>query len=650
MSNKTTIKALCAAMSVAMVAGVNAETTLASVDGNALFSSTLQQKSIKDLASLSQTQIIQQNNAKLAKKRAFYQQYFETAYATYPSLPAGILESLAFVGSRWEHRQPSGDHTHHQKPHTYGLFGLYDTNEFGYIDTLVKVANAYGVDKQALIDSPETHILATAAYLEQAIVDHGLVGQSIEQFRPVLAEFSGIPSDNAINTYAVNSFVFDTFHVLERGYDDNGIHVKPRTVKWENAFKADELRLLNAKGLVIDAEKGTISLKGETFGSETARQNDDVTSRQNDTATSDFTIQSTDYGPALWVASPNFSERNDTISHVAIHTMQGTYSGSISWFQNTASQASAHYMVRSSDGQITQMVRDSKKAWHARSANPYSIGIEHEGYVSNAAWYTTAMYNASAGITKNVCAKYGVSCANAYSGSAHSGVVTLSQTYTVKGHQHFPSQTHTDPGINWNWSHYASLVGGSSSGGGSGGSGSTTILDSFESSEGHFTNTPAYSGSTTGISTASTAVRTTSIKRNGVASQHIKLVDNASSSANWNVRFLSGAGRPSSNTSLTVNNGYVGFWIYSGGSGMSAGLTIDDNDGTEKSINRSVPANTWTYLEWRLDDASQWNPWVGSSDGRIDASSVTLDAIWFSRAQTSFNVNLYIDDVQHKIK
>ena len=38
-------------------------------------------------------------------------------------------------------------------------------------------------------------------------------------------------------------------------------------------------------------------------------------------------------------------------------------------------------MVRSSDGQVTQMVREYQKAWHARSANPYSIGIEHEGYV-----------------------------------------------------------------------------------------------------------------------------------------------------------------------------------------------------------------------------------------------------------------------------
>ncbi|MCY7295052.1 N-acetylmuramoyl-L-alanine amidase [Alteromonas sp. a30] len=642
MSKNPTLKALCAAISVAFVTAANAGPAEISIN------ETLQSKADQRLASVTQEKLIQQANEKLAKQRVIYQKYFNKAYAAYPSLPQGILESLAFVGSRWEHRVPTDVETHHGKPQTYGLFGLYDTNRVGFNDTLVHVANAYGVSKEEVINNTETHVMATAAFIEQSIVDKGLVGKSIEAYRPIFALFSGIPTDNDINTYAVNSFVFDALHVLERGHDDHNINIPARNVRWENAFNATELRLLNAKGLIIDADSGTISLKGETFGAETARSSANEASRSAAETSSDYSIASTDYGPALWVASPNFSERNDTISHVAIHTMQGSYSGSISWFQNTASSASAHFMVRSSDGQITQMVRESKKAWHARSANPYSIGIEHEGYVSNPAWYTNAMYSASAGITKHICSKYGVNCGNAYSGSAHSGVVELSQSYTVKGHQHFPSQSHTDPGINWDWSRYASLVGGSSSGGG--GSSSTTILDSFESSEGHFTNTPAYSGSTTGISTSSTAVRTTSQAKNGIASEQIKLVDNTSTSASWNVRFLSGTGRPSSNTSLTVNNGYVGFWVLSGGTGLSAGLTIDDNDGTEKSINRSIPANKWTFLEWRLDDASQWNAWAGSSDGRIDASSVTLDAIWFSRAQTSYNVYIYIDDVQHNIK
>ncbi len=64
---------------------------------------------------------------------------------------------------------------------------------------------------------------------------------------------------------------------------------------------------------------------------------------------------------------------------------------------------------------------------------------------------------------------------------------------------------------------------------------------------------------------------------------------------------------------------------------------------------KSIPANTWTYLEWRLDDAAQWDAWV-NGNGAITASSVTLDAIWFYRAQTSYTVYIYVDDVMHRMQ
>ena len=102
-------------------------------------------------------------------------------------------------------------------------------------------------------------------------------------------------------------------------------------------------------------------------------------------------LKSINYGPALWNAAPtcNYSSRNGSpISAVTIHTVQGTYAGAISWGLNCNAQVSYHYVVRSSDGQVTQMVLESNKAWHVGNENGYTIGIEHEGYVSNAAWYT----------------------------------------------------------------------------------------------------------------------------------------------------------------------------------------------------------------------------------------------------------------------
>ncbi|PZU15436.1 MAG: hypothetical protein DI589_27830, partial [Shinella sp.] len=89
----------------------------------------------------------------------------------------------------------------------------------------------------------------------------------------------------------------------------------------------------------------------------------------------------------------------------------------------------------------------------------------------------------------------------------------------------------------------------------------------------------------------------------------------------------------------------VGFWVWSGGTGTTVGIGIDDSDGTERSSSKAIAANTWTYVSWSLNDAAQWNAWV-NGNGAITGSNVTLDAIWLYHANTAYDLNVYIDDVQ----
>lgn len=179
-------------------------------------------------------------------------------------------------------------------------------------------------------------------------------------------------------------------------------------------------------------------------------------------------LASTDYPPAIWnpAASCNYSSRTASVSHVTVHTTQGSYAGSISWFQNCSAGVSAHYVIRSSDGQVTQMVREADKAWHVGSSNGYTIGIEHEGYVNNpSAWYTTAMYKASAALTKDILASRALA-QKVYDGSSGWSAKPADSLFNVKGHVNYANQTHTDPGSGWDWPRYKSLVAGSTSGGG----------------------------------------------------------------------------------------------------------------------------------------------------------------------------------------
>ncbi|MGW4231065.1 N-acetylmuramoyl-L-alanine amidase [Streptomyces sp. NPDC004980] len=181
-----------------------------------------------------------------------------------------------------------------------------------------------------------------------------------------------------------------------------------------------------------------------------------VSPEKGSLATADVTTQSPDYPSALWVpaSSANYATgRTATIDKVVVHVTQGSYAGSISWFQNPASQVSAHYLIRSSDGEITQMVRDANTAWHAKSANASSLGIEHEGFVDDPSWFTDSMYRSSAALTAYLCDRYGIPKDRSH----------------VIGHSEAPGNDHTDPGVNWNWTYYMQLVGGSGGGSGSDG-------------------------------------------------------------------------------------------------------------------------------------------------------------------------------------
>ncbi|MHB8604750.1 MAG: N-acetylmuramoyl-L-alanine amidase, partial [Thermoplasmatota archaeon] len=165
----------------------------------------------------------------------------------------------------------------------------------------------------------------------------------------------------------------------------------------------------------------------------------------------------TSYPGATWypAASCNYTASNREatydINTIVIHTAEGSYSGTISWFQNCNAQASSHYVV-AKDGRVAAMVRDEDIAWHAGwwDTNTHSIGIEHEGYTYTCC-YTQAQYEASAKLTRWLADRYGV---------------PLDRTHII-GHYQVPgcasgngggTGCHTDPGPYWDWTHYMALV------------------------------------------------------------------------------------------------------------------------------------------------------------------------------------------------
>jgi N-acetyl-anhydromuramyl-L-alanine amidase AmpD len=387
-----------------------------------------------------------------AAARQESQLFMQQAYAKYPEIPAGYLEAQAWAATRWQHRIPEATRTHHDMPPVYGLFGLYGTDQYGFVDLVGRVADAAGVSREQLLASEALYVDAVAAFVAARIREYGLEGRPFEELRPIVELLSGIEVTSEATRYAVTSHAYEVYRTAGAGIDLGDVQVQPRPVDLRQVFTADELQHLQAETLVFDGDGAAVGAtangkkKSASFsaGSAGATEQIDV-----------------DYPGATWEEAYSYSSRSGSaITHVVVHTMQGSYAGSIAWFLNPTSQVSAHYLMRSSDGQITQMVRNADKAWHARNSNPYTIGIEHEGFVDNPDWYTDTMYEESAKLVAYTCNLYLIDCTMTYDGPSHDTVVELSESYTVMGHQHYPDQAHTDPGINWDWPRYHALING----------------------------------------------------------------------------------------------------------------------------------------------------------------------------------------------
>ncbi|MBB6374640.1 N-acetyl-anhydromuramyl-L-alanine amidase AmpD [Pseudonocardia eucalypti] len=146
------------------------------------------------------------------------------------------------------------------------------------------------------------------------------------------------------------------------------------------------------------------------------------------------------------------ADGND-IRYIVVHNTEVNYDRAIELFRNPRKGAAAHYLVRSSDGQVTQFIPTKDVAFHAGNYwfNTHSIGVEHEGLLAEGdRWYTDAMYRASARLVRYLAARYHI---------------PLDREH-ILGHDELPGLTgkrtagmHYDPGPYWDWARYFQLLG-----------------------------------------------------------------------------------------------------------------------------------------------------------------------------------------------
>lgn len=383
-----------------------------------------------------------------------YQSYFDEAYQLYPKIPRGVLEAVSFTNTHFNHitHIEGEEESCIGLPKAYGVMGLILDGKNYFRNNLELVAQLSGYSADEIISDPKKNILAYAKAFSlsyrpfrswyRVVGPMELISNAVNRLSELPFDIEGPKFASATQLYGILSFMNDV-------QNQTLYHFPNPNFNLEEYF-GENYKILSAASVIIS---GTEIKDGEgnVFRTDPNHPN----------------VQSPDYSPAIWDQAPscNYSSgRNAAISAITIHDIEGSYASCISWFNNCAASVSAHYVVRSSDGQITQMVYESDKAWHVGSENPYTIGIEHEGYASQTGWYTNAMYNATANLCIDICGSgYGIDpnrvawwpWANTtyYSQSSIPGACAK-----IKGHQHYPNQTHTDPGPNWNWNYFYMLM------------------------------------------------------------------------------------------------------------------------------------------------------------------------------------------------
>lgn len=361
-----------------------------------------------------------------------YKSAFDAAYEACPTIPKGLLEAISFTNTHCHHLTDANyfNDGPEAMPRAYGLMGLVKDGKGYFRENLQLVSELSGVSETEILVSPDANVMAYAKAFE-CLAKKCKMAET-KDYLSVIQQFSELPIGEEKDVYpmqsmlySVCSFMNDEKHAEQYGFTKYDIDLK--------AVFAEHYDMLTAPGLSVQRES--------------------------------------DYPAAIWDPAPdcNYSERTLDVSAVVIHYTEGSYAGCISWFKNCDAQVSAHYVIRSSDGQVTQMVREADKAWHARTANGYTIGIEHEAYGNIWSFFTDAMYQSSANLVRDICSRYESIDGHRtfYRDTLDSGICLNEGLHDlggenacvkIRGHQHYPDQSHTDPGPYWDWNYYYKLI------------------------------------------------------------------------------------------------------------------------------------------------------------------------------------------------
>lgn len=334
-------------------------------------------------------------------------------------VPVQLLKSIAYTETRWQ--MVDAEPEFEDRPGTFGLMALRS-------DRIEDAAELAGVDVDQAQTDPDANILAAAAWLSAEADRSGVEDRSdLGSWAEVAAAYSGIEDEIGRASYVYDG-VFPTIR--------EGLEVETVTGEWQGDLEP------------VDAWP-SFTLPPPAPALEAGP----------------------DYSGSVWRPSGNYSSRpggaSGDPSMVIVHSCEGSYAGCWSWLRNGGSGVSAHYVIKENGNEITQLVRESKKAWHisatyscdrnsgtdcwrnGSSSNNFTIGIEHAGFANQASWEPN-LIDQSARLVCDISQDHSIP----------------RDQYHVVAHGQLQPWNRIDPGPNWPWGDYFDLIDAHCGGGG----------------------------------------------------------------------------------------------------------------------------------------------------------------------------------------
>lgn len=320
-------------------------------------------------------------------------------------VPAPLLKAISWASTRTEMVTSEADFEN--APDAVGVMGLGG-------EVLTRGAQLAGVTVEAARTDVTANVRAAAAWLGAEATAQQIDRARLTAWVPVVAGYSRIEDFQARQAFVKG----EVFGALTEGLG-----------------AMDEELAASGQALELEAAVGEIATVSQGLS------------------------RAPDYERGVWRPSPNFSTRSGRVQMVVIHTCEGAYTGCYSWLGNSRAGASAHYVVSSDGREVSQLVRESAKAWHIAAdyscsrngnkrcdlngvqSNNFTVGIEHAGFASQSS-FPQAQLDASARLVCDITQDHGIP----------------RDRFHIVGHGQLQPWNRTDPGRNWPWTSYLQKV------------------------------------------------------------------------------------------------------------------------------------------------------------------------------------------------